>query len=239
MSERYKGIRDIYNAIDDSSNKVTHIAEALVKKVRKKDKKVLLHLLPDMEEIGWVRLYMLNSNNAYSSGQLPEVDTSVLVLFPRGDTDNAICLSGGYCEANELGFPLEADYDLVLSDKYGNKFVMAENKITLQQKTSSGSKIVIDSGKITIEAEAGKDVEVKADNVNIKSKTAKVKIEATTDVEVQALNIKLNASVTANVNAPLIKLNNGTLPIARLTDMVATPMGPGTITGPGNPTVLA
>lgn len=223
MSERYKGIRDIYNAIDQSANKVTHIAEALVKKVRKKDKKVLLHLLPDMEEIGWVRLYMLNSNNAYSSGQLPEVDTSVLVLFPRGDMDNAICLSGGYCEANELGFPLEADYDLVLSDKYGNKFVMAENKITLQQKTSSGSKIVIDSGKITIEAEAGKDVEVKASNVNINSVSGKVKV---------------NGAAMVEVDAPLIKLNGGSQPVARLGDMVATPVGPGTITQ-GNFTVLA
>jgi phage baseplate assembly protein gpV len=224
MSDRYKGLRDIYDAIDESSNKVTHIAEALVKKVRKKDKKVLLHLLPDMEEIGWVRLYMLNANNAYSSGQLPEVDTTVLVLFPRGDTDNAICLSGGYCEANELGFPLEADYDLVLSDKYGNKFVMAENKITLQQKTSSGSKIVIDSGKITIEAESGKDIDIKASNVNINATAGSTKISGATTVE---------------VNAPLIKLNNGTLPIARITDIVATPMGPGSITGPGNPTVLA
>lgn len=239
MTDRNKTLRDIYETINISKSQVTHIAEALVKKVRKKDKRVLLHLLPDFEEIGWVKLYMLNSNNNYSSGQLPEVDTTVLVVFPRGDRKNAICLSGGYCEARELGFPLEEDYDLVLSDKYGNKFVMQENKITLQQKTSSGSKIVIDSGKITIEAESGKDVEVKASNVNINSTTAKVKIQATTDVEVQALNIKLDATVTANVNAPLIKLNNGTLPIARLTDIVATPMGPGSITGPGNPTVLA
>ena len=224
MSNRYKGLRDIYSAIDESSNKVTHIAEALVKKVRKKDKKVLLVLLPDMEEVGWIRLYMLNSNNSYSSGQLPEVDTTVLVLFPRGDRDNAICLSGGYCEANELGFPLEADYDLVLSDKYGNKFVMAENKITLQQKTSSGSKIVIDSGKITIEAEAGKDIDIKANNVNINATAGSTKVSGATTVE---------------VNAPLIKLNNGTLPIARITDIVATPVGPGSITGPGTPTVLA
>jgi phage baseplate assembly protein gpV len=224
MSDKNKGIRDIYETIQSSQNSVTHIAEALVKKVRKKDKKVLLHLLPDMEEIGWVRLYMLNSNNAYSSGQLPEVDTSVLVLFPRGDKQNAICLSGGYCEAGELGFPLEADYDLVLSDKYGNKFVMAENKITLQQKTSSGSKIVIDSGKITIEAESGKDIDIKASNVNINATAGSTKISGATTVE---------------VNAPLIKLNNGTLPIARVTDVVATPMGPGSITGPGNPTVLA
>lgn len=223
MSDKNKAIRDIYQTIEASANSVTHIAEALVKKVRKKDKKVLLQLLPDMEEIGWVRLYMLNSNNAYSSGQLPEVDTSVLVLFPRGDRQNAICLSGGYCEANELGFPLEADYDLVLSDKYGNKFVMAENKITLQQKTSSGSKIVIDSGKITIEAETGKDVEVKASNVNINSVSGKVKV---------------NGAAMVEVDAPLIKLNGGSQPVARLGDMVATPVGPGTITQ-GNFTVLA
>lgn len=224
MSDQNKFLRDIYETINTSKNQVTHIAEALVKKVRKKDKRVLLHLLPDMEDIGWVRLYMLNSNNNYSSGQLPEVNTAVLVVFPRGDRKSAICLSGGYCEGGELGFPLEADYDLVLSDKYGNKLVMQENKITLQQKSSSGSKIVIDSGKITIEAESGKDIEVNASNVNIKSTTGIVKVEGAATVEVKA---------------PLIKLNNGNLPIARITDVVATPVGPGSITGPGNPTVLA
>jgi len=100
---------------------------------------------------------MLNANGNYSSGQLPEVDTTVLVVFPRGDQNNAICLSGGYCEADELGYEPTGDHDLVFTDKYGNKVLMEETGITIQDK--SGNKIITTSSKITIEA--AQQVEVK------------------------------------------------------------------------------
>jgi phage baseplate assembly protein gpV len=159
MSDKIQGLRNIYNRIDQAANQVPHICEALVTKVRKKDKRVELTLLPDLEEIGWVRLYMLNANGNYSSGQLPEVDTTVLVVFPRGDQNNAICLSGGYCEAGEPGYEPTGDYDLVFTDKYGNKVLMEETGITIEDK--SGNKIITTSSKITIEAK--QQVEVKGD----------------------------------------------------------------------------
>lgn len=157
MSDSLQGIRNIYRRIDQVKSEVSFIAEALVTDVRKKDKKVELALLPDLEEIGWIRLYMLNANGNYSSGQLPEKDTTVLVLFPNGDKRNAICLAGGYCEAGELGYELKGDYDLVFTDKYGNKILMEEEGITLQDK--SGNKIITTSSKIMIDAK--QQVEVK------------------------------------------------------------------------------
>lgn len=157
MSDEFQAIRNIYDRIDQAKGEVKFISEALVTKVRKKDKRVELTLLPDLEEIGWVRLYMLNANGNYSSGQLPEVDTTVLVLFPNGDSRNAICLSGGYCEAGELGYEPAGDYDVVFTDKYGNKVLMEETGITIQDK--SGNKIITTSSKITIEA--AQQVEIK------------------------------------------------------------------------------
>ena len=188
MSDHLQNIRNIYKRIDESKNEVIHIAEAVVAKARRKDKRVKLLLLPNLEETGWIRLYMMSANGSYSSGQIPEIDTTVLVVFPRGDRNNAICLSGGYCqsEIGENGFPLESDHDVVISDKYGNKIVLKE-------------------GKINIEGAA--EVAVKANKVH--------------------------------VDSPSIVLGqNSTKPVARIGDMVATPLGPGYIVE-GNAGVLA
>lgn len=212
MPDSSQGIRNIYNRIDQAKAETNFIAEALVTKVRKKDKRVELVLLPDFEEIGWVRLYMLNANGNYSSGQLPEVDTTVLVLFPNGNSRNAICLSGGFCEADELGYEPTGDYDLVFTDKYGNKILMEDGGITIEDK--SGNKIITTSSKITIEAQQ---------------------------------QVEVNGATKVSVKAPLITLNEGDAsyigsPIARVTDLVATPMGPAPIIGPQTlllPKVLA
>lgn len=188
MSDKLQGIRNIYRRIDESRNEITHIAEAVVSKVRKKDKRVKLLLLPDLEEIGWTRLYMMNANGSYSSGQIPEIDTTVLVVFPRGDRNNAICLSGGYCqsEIGENGFPLESDHDVVVSDKYGNKIVLKEGKINIE----GASEVIVKANKV-------------------------------------------------HVDAPSIVLGHDSVkPVARVGDMVATPVGPGYIVE-GNSGVLA
>lgn len=207
MSDRKQGLRNIIQRIDDAKTEVNYISEALVTKVRKKDKRVELTLLPDLEEIGWVRLYMLNANGNYSSGQLPEVDTTVLVLFPNGDTRNAICIAGGYCEADELGHTLTGDYDVVFTDKYGNKVLMEETGITIQDK--SGNKIITTSSKITIEG-------CKA--IDIKSSAGS--------------SIDINGASSVNIDASVqVKLGAGSAPVARVGDQVATPMGPGTILG--------
>jgi phage baseplate assembly protein gpV len=172
MSDEKQGLRNLVQLINDSKQDVTYVSEALVTKVRKKDKRVELTLLPDLEEIGWVRLYMLNAKGGYSSGQLPEVDTTVLVLFPNGDPRNAICLSGGYCEAGELGYEPTGDHDVVFTDKYGNKVLMEEAGITIEDK--GGNKIITTSSKITIEA------------------TQQVEVRGATRVTVDAPQVVLN-----------------------------------------------
>lgn len=235
MPDSSQAIRNIYNRIDQIKTEITFISEALVTAVRKKDKRVELSLLPDFEEIGWVRLYMINANGNYSSGQLPEKDTTVLVLFPNGDRRNAICLAGGFCEAGEFGYEPKGDHDLALTDKYGNKILMEETGITLQDK--NGNKIITTSSKITIESSSAMDIK-STGNMKIDS-TANIDITSTGAATFKGSIMTVEGTATLDVKAPLIRLNNGVLPIARVTDVVATPMGPGAITGPGNPQVLA
>jgi phage baseplate assembly protein gpV len=225
MSDEKQGLRNLVQLINDSKQDVTYVSEALVTKVRKKDKRVELTLLPDLEEIGWVRLYMLNAKGGYSSGQLPEVDTTVLVLFPNGDPRNAICLSGGYCEAGELGYEPTGDHDVVFTDKYGNKVLMEETGITIEDK--SGNKIITTSSKITIEASSAMDIK----------STGNMSIDSTGSVSLSssAGSVNVNGALSVNINSDIpaasIKLGDGTAPIARVGDQVATPMGPGVILG--------
>ena len=137
MSDKLKGLRDIYDAIDEAPNKVIHISEAYVEEVRKRDKKVKLILLPDLVQIGWVRLYMINFGTNYHSGALPEVDSTVLVLFPRGQKENGICLAGGVSGENgELGLTINDDYEINFKNKYGNSIKLLSNKVIIDSADS-------------------------------------------------------------------------------------------------------
>lgn len=137
MSDKLKGLRDIYNSIDEAPNKVIHISEAYVEEIRKKDKKVKLVLLPDLVEIGWVRLYMINFGQNYHSGVLPEVDSTVLVLFPRGQKEQGICLAGGVSGENgENGITMSDDYEINFQNKYGNSIKLLSNKIVINSADS-------------------------------------------------------------------------------------------------------
>ena len=137
MSDKLKGLRDIYDSIDESNSKALNIAEAYVEEVRKKDKKVRLTLLPDLVDIGWVRLYMLNFGPNYHSGALPEVDSTVLVLFPRGQKENGICLAGVVSGENgENGSDMADDYEINFVNRYGNSVRLLSNKVVINSANS-------------------------------------------------------------------------------------------------------
>jgi hypothetical protein len=137
MSDKLKGLRDIYDSIDASASKVVHISEAYVEEVRRKDKKVKLTLLPDLVDIGWVRLYMVGFGPNFHSGALPDVDSTVLVLFPRGQQESGICLAGGISgESGENGLNMSDDYEIVFQNKYGNCIKLLTNKVVIDSANS-------------------------------------------------------------------------------------------------------
>ena len=134
MSDKQQSLRNIYGAIDKagSSDSQIHISEAEVMEVRKSDKKVRLTLMPDERDIGWVRLYMVGLNDNWSTGLLPTVGNTVVVLFPRGQMDTGICLSGGMSEGSELGSTLESELDLTIHDSRGNKITLTGTGINIE-----------------------------------------------------------------------------------------------------------
>lgn len=145
MGDKNKAIRDIYETIEESSNSTVHICEALVTAVRKRDKRVKLTTLPDLEEIGWVRLYMIGLGASFHSGTIPPVDSTVLVVFPKGQRESAICLAGGMAEAGEIGAELVHEEDIMFADRFGNKIHMQSGKITID-----GAQVVVNGGILPV-----------------------------------------------------------------------------------------
>lgn len=145
MGDQNTVLRQIYDSIDEASNAQLNIAECFVEKVRRSDKKVKLKMLPDLEDLGWVRVYMLGFGATFHSGTLPDVDSTVIVLFPRGQKHSAICLSGGMAEADETGGSLVGDGDILLSDRYGNKIHMQNGKIKID-----GSQVIVNGGNLPV-----------------------------------------------------------------------------------------
>ncbi len=136
MSDKDKWHRDIYDAIDaiasgDSPKSNILISEAYVTEVRTTDKRVRVSLLPDDIDMGWIRLYMQGINNNWSFGMLPTVGNTVVVLFPRGQRDSAICLAGGVAEGEDRGSPMLNSLELDIHDANGNKITMNSNGIQI------------------------------------------------------------------------------------------------------------
>jgi hypothetical protein len=105
-----------------------YIRTALVTDVRKKDKKVRVTLLPEkMGKSGWLRVYWLNN---LGSGQLPPVDSEVVVMFIDGNQEAMFILAGGFLDqGDETEPPQENDFDII--DKYGNRILMQDGKIQI------------------------------------------------------------------------------------------------------------
>ena len=132
MSDKNQGLRRLINHVDESASSTIHIAEATVTEVRKRDKKVKLTTLPEGEEIGWVRMLVLGGDGAWSTTILPPVGSTVVVLFPGGKKDMAVCLTGNLLEAGEVGSELASELDIIIADSRGNKISLLSGEIKIE-----------------------------------------------------------------------------------------------------------
>ena len=106
---------------------------------------------------------------------------------------------------------------------------IAERLADLERQVAELKKAIqISPAEIVIKSQGGVKIEAMT-GVTLKATTG-VDIEAAAGTVIKAANIKLDAS--------LLTLPGGTRPIVRVGDLTAGGPGAGTITGPGNPTVL-
>jgi hypothetical protein len=107
-------------------------------------------------------------------------------------------------------------------DPYGLMLAMAD-----------GSRMQFKDGKWLVTL--AKDASITAaGDLNIKA--ANVTVEASGSAKLKGMNVSVEASLTCDVKGLLVKLNGGSMPIARVGDAVAFA---GPILGPGNLGVLA
>ena len=131
MSDQYEFQRRIKEEMVKIATRQRWIAVGVVKKVRKKDKKVVVRLQPDDVDTNWLRVYFTNANGSYHTGQLPEVGSEVVLLFLGANPSTAIVLAGGMLSQGENGLDLPEDYAFVVSDKFGNKILMTNEGIEI------------------------------------------------------------------------------------------------------------
>lgn len=251
MSERFEPIRQIFEEVDRRDQNNRWIATALVTDARVDDRSIRVAILPELTETNWVRVYYTNAGSNFMSGMMPEVGTEVLCLFLGADPNAVIVLGGAFIQEEAQLPQIDADNALPIYDPYGNSIVMSSGGITITDnngniiQTTSGGITVTCTKDLTVNSSGKTNITSTGDitinssgKANITSSADTTITSSTGNVKVTALNTSLEATVKCSVKAPLLVLNDGTMPVARLGDPVTTPIGPGTVTL-GNPTVLA
>ena len=131
MSDKYEPLRRIITTMDDKVQGQRWIATGIVNKVRKKDRRVQVTIMPENVETNWLRIYALNAGNNFISVVLPEVGSEVVLLFVGADPNSAIVLMGSLPQKGDEIPSVVGDYDWYISDKHGNKIILQNGKIII------------------------------------------------------------------------------------------------------------
>lgn len=145
MTEAYEPLRRIYESVEEIIDQKIWVATALVKEVDPLDRMIRISILPGNKDFGWVQVYWWNGGTDYQSGQLPDVDSEVVCLFPDGSHTGCFVLAGGFF----TGTPESIDDEdsVLISDKRGNKIVLDSNGVTV---TSAQDVNIIAAGSISL-----------------------------------------------------------------------------------------
>ena len=131
MADKYEPLRRISENAQGKVDNATWICFGVVKKVRKADRKIVATMMPDEVDTGWLRTYFPAANGNHLIGMLPEIGSTVLVLFIGADKNNGIVLSGGFIEAGDVPPTITGDHDVVIADPYGGIITMSAAKISM------------------------------------------------------------------------------------------------------------
>lgn len=121
MSEQYEPWRRLWENIDDKIGDKIWIALGVVNSVRESDRRVRVNILPGLELTNWLRVYYLNAGSNFQSGQMPDINSEVVLMFLGGDPNSAFVLSGGFVQNSDNPPALTDSAGVLISDKFGNQ----------------------------------------------------------------------------------------------------------------------
>lgn len=184
----------------------------------------------------WARLATFHAGNNRGAIFIPELDEEVVVGYLGQDSREPVILGSLYSENN---VPSEVNDDdnfrkgFFTKNQHKILFDDENNVITIE--TRNKNKVVLDDGNSKVELLDNNRNTVTLDASGISLKSGKdINIDAPTgSVNVSGLTISLNGTTAVNINHPsggLVKMGNGILPAASLTDTIV-PGGPPPVIG--------
>lgn len=153
----------------------------------------------------WAQVLVGSAGNGYGVQFLPESGERVLVVFPKGRTNEAVVLGSLFTGATAL--PEAEVANKVIKTKEGHAIRMNDQGSSegIQIESAAGHRIVIDDdkGEIEIAHSGGSKVTVSSTNVQVEA-SGTVEVSASR-LEVNAASVDLNAatvSCSGILNAP-------------------------------------
>jgi phage baseplate assembly protein V len=151
VSDKYEGLRRMFGEVQRRVDGARWIATGVVERVRKKDRRVIVSIFPEMVKTNWIRVLHINAGDNYITGPLPDVGSEVILLFIGADPNAAIMLCGSIPQDEDNMPQTESDYTFPIFDKYGNKITLGTDGIKIMAKENSNIELATTgSGKIVL-----------------------------------------------------------------------------------------
>lgn len=183
----------------------------------------------------WARYVSPHAGNGRGIVFLPEIDDEVLIGYIGQDSREPVVFGGFYSEVNTP--PLENDdnnFKKGIITKNGHKIIIDEEKNIVSIETKGNNKIILDdeSGKVELSDTNRNSISMEANGITLKS-AAHLNLEAASgQISLNGMSVDIVGNTATTINSPeggQIRLGNGILPAAALSDIVTGPVGAGVI----------
>lgn len=165
--------------------------------------KVRLPVVSTEEEGIWMRIATLDAGNNRGTFFRPEINDEVIVGFIFNDPNNPVIL--GMLHSSALPAPLTAsndNHEKGYVSRSEMKMIFNDDEKSYKLETPAGNKITLSEQDkvIKIEDQNGNKITMESSGVTVESASS-LKLKATADITLEAVNIKLSPSSQFSVSA--------------------------------------
>lgn len=162
--------------------------------------KVLLPLINSNEEGIWARFATMDAGKNRGIVFFPEIGDEVVVGFVNEDPRDAVVLGQLFSSAHPSPInPSDDNHEKGIFTRSGMKLTFEDENVALKIETPKGNSIHLSEkdGGITIQDENGNRLKMNSRGMDLMS-SGNLKIQASGDVQIEAVNITLSAQGSLN-----------------------------------------